>query len=109
MASLVDREPRQNLNIRAVLHQNLVGPEKEWPLALQPGKDRVVRLLEFSPEPFRHFDTVVVRQAGHRQGLLDRGAAPARATINALEAEVAAHHHEPAARRGPVADELEAV
>ena len=40
---------------------------------------------------------VVVRQAVDRQHLLDRRLVPARAAIDALEAEIAADHHQPAA------------
>ena len=104
------RQLGQHLDIGAAAHHHLVRAEEERPVAADTAQDRVVGLAQdLGHEALRHLDPVVIGMAGHGQRLLHRRVAPAGAAVDALEAEIAADHHQPAAGAGPVADELEPV
>src|SRR5690606_1047350 len=57
----------------------------------------------------RHFNAVVARDHRHRQDRRDRAAAEVGGRVDALEAEVAAGHHQPATLTGPLRERDERV
>ena len=69
----------------------------------------MIGLQHFGDDAFRRFDAIIIGKAGHGQGFFDRRAPPAGAPVNALEGEIAADHHQAAALRRPVADQLQPV
>ena len=67
------------------------------------------RALQHRRKAFRNLDAVIDREAVHRQHVLDRRLVVARATIDALEAIIAAEHQKSAAGAHKVAQQTQAV
>src|SRR5579862_4586651 len=106
MAAFGLGQARQYLDIGPALGAYLVQAEQSRPRAAQAAQDRVICEQDLGDKPFRHLDSIIERQAFDREGLLDRCACPARATVDPLKAQVAADHDQATALGGPTLDEL---
>ena len=107
MTALIGGNAGQHFGPRT--HLDLVHPQHKGPITAQPRQHRMIRLQHIGHGAFRHFDPVIPRVAGHRQYILDRGVAPARLAVDALKAEIAPDHQQPAAPFHPRLDQAQPV